>query len=303
MRIVAALGGNALARRGEAISAQNQRANAARAADALAPLITEHEVVITHGNGPQVGLLLDETEHDTSVPAYPLDVVGAETEGMIGYLVEEALTRRLPGTAFATLLTLTVVDADDPALRRPTKPIGPVLDEATAHRLASERGFTVARDTGGWRRVVPSPVPLRPLELRAIAHLVDGGFTVVTSGGGGVPVTLDAAGRPTGVEGVVDKDLAAAVLARELGASVLLLLTDVDGLYRNFGSPAAELIDRLDLGDAAAMLSGGGLPAGSMRPKLEAAVAFATAGGTSIIASLDDAVRALLGQAGTTVAR
>ncbi len=302
MRIVVALGGNALSRRGEAISASNQRANAAVAAAALAPLIVQHEVVVTHGNGPQVGLLLNETEQDASIPPYPLDVVGAESDGMVGYLVEQALTQALPGTRFATVLTQTVIAADDPALAHPTKPIGPLLDEAAARRLEAERGLAVAPDTGGWRRVVPSPAPVRPLELEAIAYLVDGGFTVIASGGGGVPVTVDAAGRPTGVEAVIDKDLAAAVLARELGASLLLLLTDVDGVYRRFGTPTAERIAQLDPAEAAALLASGELPGGSMGPKLQAAVLFAAAGGTTVIAALDDALAAAAGTAGTRIA-
>lgn len=302
MRIVVALGGNALSRRGEAISVPNQRVNAAVAAAALAPLIVQHQVIVTHGNGPQVGLLLNETEADESIPPYPLDVVGAESDGMVGYLVEQALTRELPDTHFATVLTQTVVAADDPALAAPTKPIGPLLDEATARRLATERGLAVAPDTGGWRRVVPSPAPVRPLELAAIAHLVDGGFTVIASGGGGVPVTVDPAGRPTGIEAVIDKDLAAAVLARELDASLLLLLTDVDGVYRRFGTPAAQRIDHLDRAQAAALLASGELPGGSMGPKLQAAVLFAAAGGTTVIAALDGARGAVGGRAGTRIA-
>jgi carbamate kinase len=302
MRVVVALGGNALSARGEAISAPNQRANAARAAEALAPLIAEHEVIVTHGNGPQVGLLLNETEQDGSIPPYPLDILGAESEGMVGYIIEQALARQLPGTPFATLLTQTVIDANDPAMAHPTKPVGPLLDEGTAQRLAAERGLAVAPDTGGWRRVVPSPAPVRPFELAAIAHLVDGGFTVIASGGGGVPVTVDERGRPTGVEAVIDKDLAAAVLARALGATVLLLLTDVDGVYRGFGSPTAERIERLDPPAASALLATGELPPGSMGAKLKAAVAFAEAGGTTVIAALADARAALDGTAGTTIA-
>jgi carbamate kinase len=303
MTCAVALGGNALARRGQPISAAVQRVNVDRAANALAPLLESGEpLVITHGNGPQVGLLLLESEADTSIEAYPLDVLGAESEGMIGYLLEQALTRRSPGTHFATLLTQTVVAADDPAMARPTKPVGPMYDEATARRLHHERGFAIAPDTGGWRRVVPSPQPLRILEQPAIASLLAGGVTVIAAGGGGVPVTIDASGRPTGVEGVVDKDLTAVVLALAVGADRLMLLTDVDAVYRDFGGPASRRISRLTIAEARELIDDGGLGAGSMAPKVEAAARFAAAGGTATIASLDRVSEALSGASGTTVA-
>jgi carbamate kinase len=303
MTRVVALGGNALARRGEPITAAVQRRNVELAAEALAPLLDSDEsLVITHGNGPQVGMLMLESEADTVVGAYPLDVLGAETEGMIGYMLEQALIRRAPHARFATLLTQTVVSAADPAMRKPTKPVGPVYDTVTAHRLAEQRGFSIAPDTGGWRRVVPSPEPIRILEQDAVRVLLDNGTTVITAGGGGVPVVIDDQGRPSGVEGVVDKDLTAVVLALAVGADSLVLLTDVDGVYRDFSGPRPEKIEHLTARTARALISGGAVGHGSMGPKLEAAARFADQGGTAVIAALDQVAGALAGEAGTTIA-
>lgn len=301
MRIVAALGGNALARRGEPIDAATQRSNAAAAARALAPLLDRHEVTITHGNGPQVGMLLLESEADPQVAAYPLDVLGAESEGMIGYLLEQALLRERPRRRVATVLTQTVVDGGDPAFAAPAKPIGPLYDESTARRLERERGFAVRPDTGGWRRVVASPEPRQMLEGEVLATLVAAGVTVIAAGGGGVPVVLDDAGRPRGVEAVVDKDLVAALLARQLKADVLLLLTDVDAVYRGFGGDDPRPLSALDPDEAARLIAAGEAGAGSMAPKLVAAARFARGGGRAMIASLDGAAAALVGEGGTTV--
>lgn len=301
MRLVAALGGNALARRGEPIDARVQRENAAVAARALAPLLDSHTITITHGNGPQVGLLLLESEADPEVTPYPLDVLGAESEGMIGYLLEQALLNERPGRRFATLLTQTVVDAADPAFGAPSKPIGPVYEEDSARRLARERGFEVRADGAGWRRVVASPEPRRLLEQDVLEELVAAGVTVIAAGGGGVPVTLDVAGRPHGVEAVVDKDLVAALLARQLRAEALLLLTDVDAVYRGFGGPDATRVESLTAGEAEELVAAGEAGAGSMAPKLLAAARFARDGGIAVIASLEDAERALTGEAGTRV--
>jgi carbamate kinase len=302
MTVVVALGGNALARRGEPISAEAQERNIDVAAKALLPLLDgDQSVVITHGNGPQVGLLLLESEADPNVRTYPLDVLGAETEGMVGYLLEQALMRHAPHRRYATLLTQTVVDAHDPAMREPSKPVGPLYDESTASRLAAELGYAIAPDTGGWRRVVPSPRPLRLLEERAIRELVDNGTTVIAAGGGGVPVVVDRAGRPEGVEGVVDKDLAAVVLARTVGARTLLLLTDVDGVYRNFGTPGQARVDRLDATGAWKLLADGQVARGSMAPKVEAAAGFADFGGTTMIGSLDHVGGLLTGRTGTVI--
>ena len=301
MRLVAALGGNALARRGEPIDARVQRGNAAVAARALAPLLDRHTVTITHGNGPQVGLLLLESEADPQVDAYPLDLLGAESEGMIGYLLEQALMHERPGLRFATLLTQTVVDPADPAFGAPSKPIGPVYEEGAALRLAHERRFEIRPDGGGWRRVVASPEPRRLLEEEVLEELVAAGVTVIAAGGGGVPVTLDAAGRPHGVEAVVDKDLVAALLARQLGAEALLLLTDIDGVYRGFGTPAATRVESLTAAEAEELVAAGEAGAGSMAPKLLAAARFARGGGLAVIAALEEAEQALTGEAGTRV--
>lgn len=302
MTRVVALGGNALARRGEPITAAVQRRNVDIAADALAPLLDSDEpLVITHGNGPQVGLLMLESEADKDVGAYPLDVIGAETEGMIGYLLEQALTRRSPHTRFATLLTQTVVSAGDPAMREPSKPVGPVYDTVVAHSLARTRGFAIAPDTGGWRRVVPSPEPIRILEQHAVRALLDSGTTVIAAGGGGVPVVLDDEGRPTGVEGVVDKDLTAVVLALAVGAESLILLTDVDAVYSSFSGPVPKRIDHLTARSARALIAAGEVGRGSMAPKVEAAARFAERGGTAVIAALDQVAAALEGASGTTI--
>jgi carbamate kinase len=302
MRIVAALGGNALARRGEEISTDVQRRNLQTAAAALVPLARGHELVLTFGDGPQIGHLLLESEADASARPSPLDVIGAEAVGMIGYLLEQALLQADPSLRVVTLVTQTLVAADDPAFASPSKPIGPMYDASTARALAEARGFAVARDGDGWRRVVPSPDPRGLLEADAVRHLVDGGFLVVASGGGGMPVVIDDAGRPHGIEAVVDKDLAAVVLADAVGAERLLLLTDVDGVYDGFGTDSARRLDRLSPGESRALAESGALGRGSMLPKVAAAARFAERGGIAVVAALTDAARALEGSAGTTVA-
>jgi carbamate kinase len=302
VRVVAALGGNALARRGEEISTEVQRSNLQAAAAALVPLARAHELVLTFGDGPQIGHLLLESEGDQSAHPSPLDVIGAEAVGMIGYLLEQALLQHDPGLRVVTLVTQTMVAGDDPAFASPSKPIGPMYDAATAQRLAETRGFAVARDGEGWRRVVPSPEPLGLLEADAVCCLVDRGFLVVASGGGGMPVVLDTAGRPRGVEAVVDKDLAAVVLARTVKAERLLLLTDVDGVYDGFGTDSAHRLDTLSPGEARMLAENGALGSGSMLPKVEAAARFAERGGIAVVAALADAAAALEGRAGTTVA-
>ncbi|MEI7926081.1 MAG: carbamate kinase, partial [Chloroflexota bacterium] len=276
MLIVIALGGNALLRRGDAASDATQRANVERAAHALAPFARDHRLVITHGNGPQVGLLaLRESAAARDGTGSGLDVLGAETQGMIGYLIEEAMREVLPGLEVATLLTQVEVDRADPAFDAPTKPIGPVYDEPTARRLATERGWDIAPDGTGYRRVVASPEPQRILELPAIRALLAARFVVVCAGGGGVPVVLDAAGAIEGVEAVIDKDLASALLATHIGAERLLLLTDVDAVYDDWGTPQARPIRRATVAEMRART----LTAGSMGPKVEAACRFAAAGG------------------------
>jgi carbamate kinase len=299
-RVVVALGGNALAERGEPITAEVARRHARAAAAAIAPLCARLDVVVTHGNGPQVGRLLRETEHDPDgLPPTPLDVVGAESEGMIGYVLEQELSRALPGRAVATLLTQTVVDPNDPRLLQPSKPVGAVYP-ADAEEALRARGYDLVREPGGVRRVVPSPEPVALVEAPAVATLVDAGIVVIASGGGGVPVVLDGDG-PQGVEGVVDKDLAAVVLASVVDARTLLLLTDVAAVEAGRGTPQARPLDRLDAAAARRMIADGSAPAGSMGPKLEAAARFAEAGGVAVVAALADAEAALDGRAGTRV--
>lgn len=293
MRIVAALGGNALLRRGEPAAADRQRRNVAAAASALAKVAERHELVITHGNGPQVGLLALEAEAYPDVPPYPLDVLDAETQGMIGYLLVQALA----GRQVAALLTQVVVDTDDPAFGRPTKPIGPVYEEAQARRLASERGWSIARDGRWFRRVVPSPEPRRIVELDAIEQLLAAGAVVVCAGGGGIPV-VERDGKLEGVEAVIDRDLTAALLASAIGADLLVLLTDVAFVMSGHGTRLAEPL-RVATPDELRALR---LPSGSMGPKAEAACRFVEAGGErAAIGSLSALVDVIEGTTGTSV--
>lgn len=239
MRIVIALGGNALLQRGQPMTAENQRDNIRVAVERIARVVPGNEVVVAHGNGPQVGLLALQAAAYHEVPAYPLDVLGAQTEAMIGYVIEQELGNVLPiGTPLATLLTMIEVDPADPAFSHPTKPIGPVYDADTARRLAEERGWTVAPDGDGFCRVVASPEPRRIFELRPIEQLLELGTVVVCAGGGGIPTAYDADGKVRGVEAVIDKDLASSLLARDLDADLLVIATDVDGVYADWGTPA-----------------------------------------------------------------
>jgi carbamate kinase len=298
MRVVAALGGNALLRRGEPADAELQRHHVADAARSLAELASEHELIVTHGNGPQVGLLALQSAAYRDVAPYPFDVLGAESEGMIGYLLEQALRNELPGRQLAALLTQVLVDPEDPAFEAPSKPIGPVYEEATAHRLADERGWTVTRDGARWRRAVASPEPQEIMEIETIRTLVDIGVIVICAGGGGIPVVKNGAGRLHGVEAVIDKDMSAALLALELQADALLLLTDVEAIQLDYGTPSARPLHKATPADLAAL----DLPAGSMGPKAEAACRFVEGGGRiAAIASLENARAALDGNAGTTV--
>jgi carbamate kinase len=300
LRVVAALGGNALLRRGEPLDAELQRRNVSAAVRALAAVARDHDLVVTHGNGPQVGLLALQAAAYTAVAPYPLDVLGAETEGMIGYLLEQGLGNELPGRDVATLLTQVLVDPADPAFAKPTKFVGPAYVEAEARSVAEVNGWPIARDGQGWRRVVASPEPRSIVELRTIRLLVEAGVLVVCVGGGGVPVAASATGALRGVEAVIDKDLAAALLARDLGADVLLMLTDVPGVELGHGTPAAQVLRRAAPHELRALE----LPAGSMGPKAEAACRFVErTGGVAAIAPLEQALAALAGVAGTLVSR
>jgi carbamate kinase len=300
MRVVVALGGNALLLRGEPLTATNQRKNAKVAAQALAPVARRHELVISHGNGPQVGLLALQAAAYRDVEPYPLDVLGAQSEGMIGYLIEQELGNLLPvERPFATVLTMVLVDRDDPAFDHPTKPIGPVYTEDEAKHLAESRGWSVAPDTGGWRRVVPSPRPRRIFEIRPIKWLLEKGVIVICTGGGGIPTMYDQDGKSLiGVEAVIDKDLASALLAWELDADFLVMATDVAGVYEGFGTPEASLIRHI----TPESLRARDFAAGSMGPKVEAACRFVElSGGAAGIGALADVSRILEGEAGTVV--
>jgi carbamate kinase len=298
MRVVAALGGNALLRRGQPMTADNQRHNVAVAAQALVPIALEHDLILTHGNGPQVGLLALQNAAYRPEETYPLDILDAESEGMIGYLLEQELGNLLPDRRLATLLTRIEVAPDDPAFAHPTKPIGPVYERSQAERLAAEKGWVVAPDGPKWRRVVPSPEPRRILELDVIERLVADGVLVVCAGGGGIPVVAAPGGAYSGVEAVIDKDLAGALLARSLHADAFLMLTDVDAVYAGYGTPEASPIRSVAPED----LDPRAFAAGSMGPKVAAAKRFAaTDGGFAVIGQLADAVAMLRGEAGTMV--
>jgi carbamate kinase len=299
MRVVVALGGNALLRRGEPPTEDAQWRNVQIAAEAVAAIASRHETVVTHGNGPQVGLLALEAEAYKEVPPYGLDILGAESQGMIGFMLENALRNKLPNVPVATLLTSVVIDATDSALSRPTKPVGPVYDEAVARRLASDRGWTLAPDGEFFRRVVPSPLPQEILQLPAISALILAGIMVICAGGGGVPVRRGANGKFAGVEGVVDKDMTAALLAESLRAQWLLLLTDVPAVLADWGTPNARPISRSSPSDLRAL----DFAAGSMGPKVAAACRFVErTGGTAAIGALSDAASLLTGEAGTIIA-
>jgi carbamate kinase len=301
MRVVVALGGNALLRRGEPVTAEGQRANIRRAAVALAELMRQdHQLVITHGNGPQVGLLALQGAA-AGAAAFPLDVLGAETEGMIGYVLQQELDNAYaPQACFATLLTQVEVDPNDPAFAFPTKPVGPVYTQAEAERLSADRGWTIAPDGSGWRRVVASPKPQRILELEVIRLLVDQGVVVICAGGGGIPVAERADGSFVGIEAVIDKDHASGLLAAALKADAFLMLTDVDAVYTGWGTPAQRAIGDI----AAETLQEMEFASGSMGPKVEAACAFAgQTGGMAGIGALQDAAAILGRRAGTRVMR
>ncbi len=298
MRIVAALGGNALLRRGEAMTAENQRVNVRKAAAALAELVgMGHSLVITHGNGPQVGVLALQAAASPEA-TFPLDVLDAESAGMIGYVLQQELGNVMKNRLFATLLTQVKVDPQDPAFRAPTKPIGPPYDESAARKLAAERGWQIAPDNDKWRRVVASPKPLAILESKVLAFLIERGVIVICAGGGGIPVVELSNGSIAGVEAVIDKDLASSLLAQQLDADLLLLLTDVEAVYLNWGTPKAEALGHV----AASDLSQEQFAAGSMRPKIEAAIEFARSmRKPAAIGRLEDAAEIVGGTRGTRI--
>ena len=300
MRIVVALGGNALLQRGQPMTAEMQRANVRVAAEQLAPVAAEHELVVSHGNGPQVGLLALQGSAYEAVETYPLDVLGAETEGMIGYMIEQELGNILPiERPFASILTMVEVDPDDPAFADPTKFIGPVYDKPEAERLAAEKGWAIKQDGDKWRRVVASPLPKRIFEIRPIRWLLERGCVVICTGGGGIP-TMYAPGTRTlvGAEVVIDKDRASALLAEELGADVYVMATDVDAVYRDFGTPDQVAVKRATPDEIRDM----DLPAGSMGPKVEAAIDFARrTGNRAAIGTLAEIGGVVTGTHGTSI--
>jgi len=305
MRVVVALGGNALLRRRQPLTAENQRANVREACKLLAPVAREYQLVISHGNGPQVGLLALEGAAYKKIETYPLDVLDAETEGMIGYVLLQELGNELPQEKrLAAMLTQIEVDPHDPAFGHPTKPIGPVYSEDRAHALEAEKGWTFSRDGHDYRRVVASPRALQIYGLDPIEWLVERGCVVICAGGGGIPVArtderVPAGRRLVGIEAVIDKDLASALLARQLHADVLVLATDVDGVYSDWGTRHQALIRRA----SPPALAAHKFAPGSMGPKVVAACTFVEeTGGQSAIGSISDLDALVKGEAGTVVA-
>jgi len=303
MRIVVALGGNALLKRGDPMTAEVQRKNIRVAAEAMAPVAKEHELVISHGNGPQVGLLALQGAAYRPDEAYPLDVLGAETEGMIGYMIEQEMGNLLPfEVPFATLLTMVEVDGNDPAFKDPTKFVGPVYEKPEADRIKAEKGWVFKQDGAKWRRVVPSPLPKRIFEIRPIKWLLEHRTIVICAGGGGIPTMYKPGADRTliGVEAVIDKDLCSELLARELNADLLILATDADAVFLNWGTPEAKAIHKASP-DA---MSKHSFPAGSMGPKVDAACRFARATGHSAaIGALADVPAIVRGEKGTIISQ
>lgn len=294
MRIVVALGGNALSVRGEALTAESQRTSIRVAAKSIAQLLEAgHEVVITHGNGPQVGYLALQAS------PFPLDVLGAKTDGMIGYVLQQELDNAYqPKARYATLLTQIEVDPADPAFQAPTKFIGPIYTKEAASKLSLERGWTIGQDGAHFRRTVPSPRPKRILEIDVIRLLLDQGVIVICAGGGGIPVVQKDDGTMMGIEAVIDKDHASGLLARSLDADAFVMLTDVEGVFADWGTPGQRLIDHATPRELGAME----FPAGSMGPKVEAACAFADAAGKfAAIGQLSDTVELVAGTSGTRI--
>jgi len=314
MRVVVALGGNALLRRGEALTDENQRRNTAIACDELAPVAMAHELVISHGNGPQVGLLALQGEAYDEVPTAPLDVLGAQTQGMIGYMVEQELGNRLPfRRPLASLLTMIEVDPTDPAFQNPTKPIGPHYHEQKAEEMEREKGWVFRPDGDAFRRVVPSPRPKRIFELRQVRWMLEKGAVVICAGGGGIPVMYESGPGPSGdedargpdrrligVEAVIDKDHASALLASGIEADFFVMATDADAVYVDWGKPTQRAIAKAH--PDALMELADQFPAGSMGPKVTAACDFATeTGKKAAIGGLADIVGMLSEDAGTIV--
>jgi carbamate kinase len=310
MKVLVSLGGNAILKHGQKGTAEEQAVNVQNTAKHLAALLRRGErIAITHGNGPQVGniLLQNEIAKET-LPPMPLDVCGAESQGMIGYMLQRALSSELesggPNLPVTTIVSQTLVDAEDPAFKNPTKPVGPFYTSTEARQLRESKGWHIISDSGrGYRRVVPSPTPLDILEKETIIRLFETGTVVISVGGGGVPVIREKNGKLRGVEAVLDKDRTAALLAKILGVETLLILTDVERVFVNYGKPDQRALDRMTVQECRKYLAEGQFPAGSMGPKIESAVSFlADSSGRKVgIASLEMAEEALKGNAGTTI--
>ncbi|OSI17665.1 carbamate kinase [Neisseria dentiae] len=299
MRIVIALGGNALLKRGEPLTSANQRANVRTACEQIAKIYPGNQLIITHGNGPQVGLMALQSNAYKDVPMYPLDVLGAESVGMIGYMIQQELVNFVPKEAsLTTVLTQTEVDPKDPAFQKPSKPVGPVYSKEEADAVAAEKGWTMAQDNDKYRRVVPSPLPTRIFGLKPLKTLIEHNYILICAGGGGIPTYYDESGRLCGAEAVIDKDLATALLAASVEADMLVIATDIDGVYLDWGTEKQRLVqaanpDEIEKIDFAA---------GSMGPKVQAAVNFArSTGKTAVIGALRDIERIAAGEAGTRI--
>ena len=299
MKIVIALGGNALLKRGEPMTAENQRENVKTACAQIARVYDGNQLIITHGNGPQVGLLALQNNAYKEVPMYPLDVLGAETAGMIGYMIQQELSNTVPSSAsIATVLTQIQVDPKDPAFQKPSKPVGPVYSKEEADKIAAEKGWTMAPDNDKYRRVVASPKPVNIFGLEPLKTLIDHKYIVVCGGGGGIPTWVDDNGKQHGAEAVIDKDLATALLATLIDADLFVIATDVDGAYLDWGKPEQKRI-ALAAPDAALAF---GFASGSMGPKIEAAANFAKATGKdAVIGALADIEQIVAGKAGTRI--
>lgn len=309
-KIVIALGGNALQEAGKPATAQAQLEVVEKTSEYIADIIEAgYNVVLAHGNGPQVGRIVIQNEYASSqTPAMPFDVCGAMSQGMIGYHMQQGLSKVLRkrgnNTCVATVVTQVVVDRNDPKFLAPSKPIGPFYSEEEAKKLAAEKGYSMKEDAGrGWRRVVASPIPVEIIELDAVKCLVDNGFIAITVGGGGIPVIRDEAGDLVGTAAVIDKDLASEKLAEDLDCDVLVILTAVEQVCINYGKPDQKALSALGIDDARKYMAEGHFAPGSMLPKIEAAVKFVESrkGRKAIITSLDKAVEALAGNAGTTL--
>ncbi|WP_439238680.1 carbamate kinase [Lonepinella sp. BR2919] len=301
MRIVIALGGNALLRRGEPLTAENQRQNVRIACEQIAKIYPHNELIIAHGNGPQVGLLALQGAAYKDVPTYPLDVLGAESVGMIGYMIQQELGNLVPfEVPFATILSQVEVDKNDPAFQHPTKPIGPVYTKEEAERLAKEKNWTIAQDGDKYRRVVPSPLPKRIFEIRPVKWLLEKGSIVICAGGGGIPTYYDEQGSLHGVEAVIDKDLCSALLAENIEADLFIIATDVSAVFLNWGKPDQQAIAQIHPDELSKLQ----FASGSMGPKVQATINFVNhTGKDAVIGSLSDIVEIVKGTAGTRISK